>query len=146
MAGNLAYEINRGNTDLYGTWFGAYTSARYSYVQQTGTNVLNQVNKQMIFDCSYSGCHSDYFAFTYPTDSTHRLHLCQVFWTSPVGGGGVTETQAGTIVHELTHFTDIAGTYDWTYGETNVLALAKSTPSQAINNADNYAIFAERMY
>ena len=68
------------------------------------------------------------------------VFLCPVFWSAPALG---TDSKAGTIVHESSHFTRNGGTQDYKYGQTNCAALAISNPSQAVRNADSHEYFAE---
>jgi len=153
MLHNSNYEISRGSTNNYRTWFGTYTYTRYDRVNKLFLAELNILNyyDTVNFDCktclSYPG-YSDAFAYTYPYDTDRHIYLCPVFWTSPVGGNNQIETQAGTIVHELTHFNALGnpGTIDIVYGENDCLNLAYYSPDKAIQNADNYAIFSERMF
>ena len=49
----------------------------------------------------------------------------------------------GTLVHEMSHFTVVAGTDDWAYGQSAAAALAVSNPARAIENADSHEYFAE---
>jgi len=43
----------------------------------------------------------------------------------------------------MSHFTVVAGTDDWAYGQTAAAALAKSSPTKAVDNADSHEYFAE---
>ncbi|KAI0681659.1 lysine-specific metallo-endopeptidase, partial [Cerioporus squamosus] len=54
-----------------------------------------------------------------------------------------TDSRAGTLVHESSHFTKNGGTQDYVYGQSSAKSLAKSNPSEAIFNADNHEYFAE---
>ncbi len=54
-----------------------------------------------------------------------------------------TDSKGGTIVHETSHFTVVAGTNDYAYGQSACKTLAKSNPSRAIMNADNHEYFTE---
>lgn len=53
------------------------------------------------------------------------------------------EIQAGTIIHESSHFTANGGTDDYVYGQTDAKNLAISDPANAVMNADNHEYFAE---
>lgn len=44
---------------------------------------------------------------------------------------------------QSSHFTKNGGTDDHVYGQSAAKALAKSNPSQAIDNADSHEYFAE---
>ncbi|WP_308628312.1 M35 family metallo-endopeptidase [Massilia genomosp. 1] len=39
--------------------------------------------------------------------SANHLYVCGAFWRAPVTG---TDSQGGTLVHEMSHFTAVAGT------------------------------------
>ncbi|HSN85774.1 MAG TPA: M35 family metallo-endopeptidase, partial [Thermoanaerobaculia bacterium] len=54
-----------------------------------------------------------------------------------------TDSKAGTLVHEASHFTVVAGTSDYAYGQTACKNLAISNPTNATRNADNHEYFAE---
>lgn len=51
--------------------------------------------------------------------------------------------QAGTIIHESSHFTKNGGTNDYVYGQSAAKSLALSNPSRAVMNADSHEYFAE---
>ena len=60
--------------------------------------------------------------------------------TAPANG---TDSKAGTLVHETSHFTVVAGTDDHVYGQTGAHNLAVSNPTNAVDNVDNHEYFAE---
>jgi peptidyl-Lys metalloendopeptidase len=66
--------------------------------------------------------------------------LGRVYWSAPATG---TDSQAGTLIHEMSHFTVVAGTDDLADGQTAAEALATSDPDSAIRNADSHGYFAE---
>lgn len=129
---------NDSNTSArYQTWFGAATSSRYNTVS-ANFNAINDAidNQPLTFDCS---CKKTYFAYVYP-NQPYKVYLCRAFWSANVLG---TDSRAGTIVHELSHFTAVAGTDDIVYGQSGAQNLANSNPEQAIENADSHEYFAE---
>jgi peptidyl-Lys metalloendopeptidase len=63
-----------------------------------------------------------------------------VFWTAPLTG---TDSKAGTLIHEMSHFNVVAGTDDHVYGQSGAKSLAISDPAAAIDNADSHEYFAE---
>ena len=75
------------------------------------------------------------YANTYP-----KINLCPAFWSAPATG---TDSRAGTLIHESTHFTRNGGTEDDKYGQPLCAALAITSPSRAIMNADSHEFFAE---
>jgi peptidyl-Lys metalloendopeptidase len=122
----------------YTWWFGAYTSSRYSTVRTHFTNIKSALSSQpYTFDCTCTD--SGTYAYVYPTQP-YRVYLCGAFWSAPNTG---TDSRAGTLVHESSHFNVVAGTDDWAYGQTAAHSLANSNPKHAIDNADSHEYFAE---
>ena len=54
-----------------------------------------------------------------------------------------TDSRAGTLIHEMSHFNAVAGTDDHVYGQSSARSLAISNPADALDNADNHEYFAE---
>jgi len=82
----------------------------------------------------------DCFAYVYPNDSTHTVYIGDDFGPAPNTG---TNSKAGTVIHEASHFNDVVGTDDHTYGTTKTQNLASSSPSTAQDNADNFEYYME---
>lgn len=121
----------------YTTWFGAYNSTRYSKVKSNFTKIGDALNnKAVVVDC---GCTQSYFAYVYP-NQPYKIYVCKAFWSAPNTG---TDSKAGTLVHELSHFDIVANTDDVVYGQSGSKSLAISNPTQAITNADSHEYFAE---
>ncbi len=121
----------------YTTWFGVYDGGRYSHVTTNFSAIKNAMdNAAVTFDC---GCKKKYYAYVYP-DRPYTIYLCSVYWSAPAMG---TDSQAGTLVHEMSHFYVVASTDDYVYGQTNAKNLAISNPNNAVDNADNHEYFAE---
>jgi len=93
-------------------------------------------NAGVAFDCK---CKQNYYAYVYP-NQPYNIYLCKVFWTAPLSG---TDSKAGTLIHEMSHFNVVAGTDDVVYGQTGAMNLASNDPNLAITNADNHEYFAE---
>jgi peptidyl-Lys metalloendopeptidase len=70
----------------------------------------------------------------------YKINLCNVFWTAPLAG---TDSQGGTLIHEMSHFNVCAGTNDNAYRQTACQSLATTNPTKALDNADNHEYFAE---
>jgi peptidyl-Lys metalloendopeptidase len=121
----------------YTTWFGAFSSSGWGTAKSHFVSIKDALdNKPLTFDC---GCKKTYYAYVYP-NQPYKVFLCKAFWAAPMTG---TDSKGGTIIHELSHFTVVAGTDDWAYGQTNAKSLAISNPTRALNNADNHEYFAE---
>jgi peptidyl-Lys metalloendopeptidase len=128
---------SRSTDTAYKTWFGAYTSSRYSTVQSHYNNITSAfVNQRFTFYCD---CTDSSYAYVF-ANQPYRVHLCNAFWNAPMTG---IDSKAGTLVHETSHFTVVAGTQDYAYGTTACKNLAISNPDRAINNADSHEYFAE---
>jgi peptidyl-Lys metalloendopeptidase len=121
----------------YSEWFGVYDAGRYATVSTHYDKILDALSNQaMKFNCD---CNDNYYAYVIPT-KPYEVFLCKLFWTAPLTG---TDSKAGTIIHETSHFNVVAGTQDHVYGQAGCRALAKSNPGNAIGNADTHEYFAE---
>jgi len=80
-----------------------------------------------------------YQAYVHP-DQPYEITVCASFWTEPAIGA---ESQAGAILHEISHFVVVAGTEDVTYSQTLARMTAQYVPAKAILNADSYRYYAE---
>ena len=139
-AENAKGYLNTGATGpRYTSWFGAYTSSRYNSVKQNFAAIdtaMDQSGGQIKINC---GCNQSYYAYVYPT-RPYEIFVCRAFWSAPNTG---TDSKAGTLIHEMSHFNVVAGTDDWAYGQTAARSLANSDPAKAVDNADNHEYFAE---
>ena len=123
----------------YTTWFGAYTSSRYNTAEQHFVDIdaaMDQSGGQVKINC---GCNQSYYAYVYPT-RPYEIFVCRAFWNAPMTG---TDSKAGTLIHEMSHFNVVAGTDDIVYGQSGAKNLASTNPDGALNNADNHEYFAE---
>ncbi|GAB3089411.1 M35 family metalloendopeptidase [Lysobacter terrae] len=123
----------------YTTWFGAYTSARWSTAGQHFAAIDSAIDQnagEVKINC---GCNQSYYAYVYPT-RPYEIFVCRAFWTAPLTG---TDSKAGTLIHEMSHFNVTAGTDDHVYGQSGAKSLAISDPASALDNADNHEYFAE---
>jgi peptidyl-Lys metalloendopeptidase len=134
---SLNYLTSGATGARYTTWFGAYVSSRYSTVKSHFTNIKNAMDTaSMNFDC---GCKKKYYAYVY-ANQPYNIYLCSVYWQAPTTG---TDSKAGTLIHETSHFSIVAGTDDWVYGQSGAKNLAITDPNKAIDNADSHEYFAE---
>jgi peptidyl-Lys metalloendopeptidase len=134
------YSVLSNIGSRYTTWFGAYDFARYQKVYDVlykTTWVLN--NATITYDCYCEANMSQAYAYVTATQP-YRIHLCGAYWAAPVTGSN---SKAGTIFHELTHFTVIGDTRDYVYGQYYSRNLARNNPQLAVWNADNYGYFFE---
>lgn len=128
----------RDTSPRYNAWFGVYSDSRYTQVVSNFTAIAQALENELLqfsCDCTEAGI----FAFVYP-EFPYNITLCPGFGIAAVNGR---DSRAGTIIHELSHFTVVGGTDDHVYGHDGARALAASNPDLAITNADSYEYFAE---
>jgi peptidyl-Lys metalloendopeptidase len=131
------YSGDPAASERYGNWFGAYKASRWNSVKGNFTDIADALtNETFEFFCD---CTMYAYAYVY-ANKPYEIHLCTVFWQAPTTG---TDSKAGTIVHETSHFKAVAGTDDYAYGHSACEALAISNPRRATNNADSHEYFAE---
>jgi uncharacterized Zn-binding protein involved in type VI secretion len=89
------------------------------------------------------------YAYVYPNDQKHIVHVGPTFENAQTSGS---DSKADTIIHENSHFSDVAGTKDEpmdpndpnspvAYGKDNCLTLASNDPNSAKKNADNFSYY-----
>jgi peptidyl-Lys metalloendopeptidase len=129
---------NRRKDAAYKTWFGRYNGSRFSAVLTHYSNIFVAFDAYTVsFHCDCD--EEDTYAYVSP-DQPFNIHLCGLFWDSPTTG---IDSQAGTLVHETSHFFIVAGTHDYAYGMNACKRLAASSPTRAVLNADSHEYFAE---
>lgn len=140
-AANSVSYLNAGTRGArYTTWFGSYTSSRYTTVKDHFMKINNALNNGAVtYDCYCMPSNASAFAYVYPSQP-YIIHLCNAFWAAATAG---TDSKGGTIVHEMSHFTVNGGTSDYAYGQSAAKSLATRTPAKAVQNADNHEYFAE---
>src|SRR5262249_37843775 len=99
-------------------------------------SAMDQNNGQITINC---GCTSSAYAYVYPSQH-YQIYVCNAFWNAPLTG---TDSKAGTLIHEMSHFNVVAGTDDHVYGQAGARNLAISNPNAAVDNADSHEYFAE---
>ncbi|KAI0434168.1 neutral protease 2-like protein [Xylaria sp. FL1042] len=91
----------------------------------------------------YGACSSNVLAYTLPSYS--YIVNCPLYFSalSAITSTCHGQDQATTTLHETTHLTSVAGTDDLGYGYA---AATRLSSSQALNNADSYALFANAIH
>jgi peptidyl-Lys metalloendopeptidase len=127
-------------TARYTTWFGAATTSRIGTAASHYSNIKSSLDtKPIVFNCSCAPQYANAFAYVQP-NSPYVITLCGAFWPASTTG---TDSKAGTIIHETSHFNIVAGTNDNAYGQTAAKSLARTNPTGALNNADSHEYFSE---
>ena len=136
----------RPNAERYLEWFGTYSASRYAQVESGMARIASATSNQTIgFDCDCTnqpGVNpANTFAFVF-TNDPFNMTLCDVFFIVPREG---TDSQSGTIVHEISHFNVVASTDDFSSAldQRGSRSLANSSPANAIRNANAFEYFAE---
>ncbi|MBN1210319.1 MAG: peptidase M35 [Myxococcaceae bacterium] len=138
-SGSLSYLTNTtpSGTARYTTWFGTYSSTGWNTVKSHFSSINSAfTTKSVVVDCS---CSDSAYAYVYPSQP-YKIYVCNAFWSAPNTG---TDSKAGTLIHEMSHFTVVAATDDWAYGQSACKSLAKSSVTKARDNADSHEYFAE---
>jgi peptidyl-Lys metalloendopeptidase len=68
------------------------------------------------------------------------IYLCDSYWNAPDTG---TDSKAGALIHESSHFYVNGGTHDYAYGQIGAGTLTITNPDLAIRNAGSHEYFAE---
>jgi peptidyl-Lys metalloendopeptidase len=132
-----AYLQGQALAARYTGWFGPVDNARATTVARHFAAIRDAFATRLTtVDCA---CTRPWYAYVYP-NAPYTIHVCKAFWTAPMTG---TDSKGGTLVHEMSHFTVVAGTDDWVYGQAAAAALAGSAPDRAIDNADSHEYFGE---
>jgi peptidyl-Lys metalloendopeptidase len=127
-------------TTRYTAWFGQYSASNFMKLKSHFTKLQSTLKtKAVSFDCSCPAGNAMTYAYVYPNQH-YKVYLCSAYWRAPMAGS---DSQGGTIVHELAHFAVVAGTGDYAYGYANARPLAQSNPAKALMNSDSLQYFAE---
>lgn len=98
------------------------------------------LSTRMTCDCSIG---PGYYGFApYTGQNAGKIEICSGFWGRPLSG---INSQAGILVHEVSHLRSGARTDDHVYGFQTVSALGVRDPWTAINNADTFQRFVENI-
>ena len=128
---------SRANAQRYREWFGVYAEGRWNTVQDHFNRIYSALSGRILnFICDDT---TGAFAYVYPSQP-YNIYLGRAFWSAPRTG---TDSKAGTIIHELSHFTILGDTDDVVYGQSGARSLANNNPNNAVRNADSHEYFAE---
>jgi len=143
--------LNTGTVgERYKWWFGTFLTARYNSAKQNFVKIDTAMDLnagQISINCLCDPQYEDAYAYVNPNDP-YKIYVCNAFWAAPMTG---TDSKAGTLIHEMSHFTIVANTDDWVYGQTGAHNLALNNPDRTsgnpstsvVGNADNHEYFSE---
>jgi peptidyl-Lys metalloendopeptidase len=140
LANNAVGYLNGQPGTRYTTWFGSYSSGNWNIAKSHFTKILSALStKSLSFDCTCPAGGPETYAYVY-SNQHYKVYLCGAYWPSVATG---TDSKSGTIIHELAHFTILAGTDDHMYGQSGCKSLAQSSPAKALMNSDSLQYFVE---
>lgn len=131
-------------------YFKSTSSSTVSTVQRVFNNIASQCGSTTSGNSRYycsdilGACSNGVLAYTYP--ATSQMVNCPLFFSGLTALSRVChdQDQATTILHEMTHLTQVKGTSDYGgYGYNFVRSL---TAAQNLNHADTYTLFAQALY
>ncbi|KAF2644800.1 metallo proteinase [Massarina eburnea CBS 473.64] len=137
------------NTAKVNEYFKSTSSSTISTLQSVLNKVVTEcssstsgVSKTYCVD-NYGYCKSNVLAYTIPSYSL--ITNCNLYFTAlpALTKSCHAQDQATTTLHEVTHLSQIKGTDDLGYGYS---AATQLSTSNALNNADSYALFANAIY
>ena len=112
------------------------------YLDQVLTNIDRNLDQATLRPLEPAEDKPEIFAYVYGTEPGRDIYVGEAFWQA---GSNPPDTQAGVLVHEMSHFEDIGGTIDDpdAYGAENSERLARTEPEKAARAADNFEYFVE---
>jgi hypothetical protein len=124
------------NNKLFEMWFGNYNVSNFELVDRNFIFIFSEISKENI-NYTISDFDTDFFAET--TFHGDTITLFPKFWYKAKDSGF--DTKLGILIHEFSHIscetTDLSGSVD------DSLNLAKNSPEEAINAANNYEYYIE---
>lgn len=137
MTNNSVNYLNSTIGSRYTTWFGPNNATNLNTIKAHYASIKNAFDtKAVIVDCN---CSDSAYAYVYK-NQPYRIYVCNAFWSAPMSG---TDSKGGTLIHEMSHFTVVADTDDWAYGQSACRSLTSSNAARARDNADSHEYFAE---
>jgi hypothetical protein len=123
------------------TWFGKTDDVSKKKIQDRIEKMI-ELNKNFKVEQfkPASPEKNDRFAYVYPTDKTNTVYIDKAFHNAPAKG---TDSKAGAISHEMSHFESVGGTKDHQYGPSKSKNLAEKDPEKALENADSFEYYVE---
>ena len=142
-----------GDTIEYRRWFGKYSPSNGEQVRANLKNIARAIRSGTVTgqcdDVGFDACESSTYAFVY-VDEPYLIHLCPNFFRQPTMAQlrpgthrSDNGTRAGTIIHEISHFTTVARTEDECYSRSECGTMAEQDARRAVQNADSYQYFVE---
>ena len=141
------------DTIEYERWFGKFSPSAAERVRRNLKSIAVAIRTGAVTaQCDpvgFDACEQSTYAFVYPNEP-YLIHLCPNFFRQPVMSQlrpgthrSDNGTRAGTIIHEISHFTIVARTEDECYSRSECGSMAERDASRAVQNADSYQYYVE---
>jgi len=128
--------LTRGPDSNFERWFGTPTPENVEHVKRVLSNIQHALANDVSTLVAGQGANSHEVAHV-DSDAPYQITLTPLAFSHAEGSNSL----ESTLVHELSHFTNIGGTHDQSYGRQNDRLLAMTNSGAAVNNADNYGMF-----
>lgn len=142
-----------GPNPTFNRWFGTYNPKSGERVRRVLKAIVKGLRGPDIgvicLNIGQELCDRDTYAFVEKSDP-YNVTYCPAFFEmdtmkdlndDSVRDG--TGTRAGTVVHELSHFSIVGDTEDLCYARDVCTDMAQTSSEDAIHNADSYQFFVE---
>lgn len=142
MLDNSIEELNKAisNNDskLTSRWFGDNNPVTIKRNYKNMHKVLDEIG--VLFDCEEMKNETGLYAMVYK-DNPFVIFLAPLFWKAPLTGY---DSKAGVLIHELSHFSETAESFDIAANYQSTLYL-RSISILPIYNANSYEYFSEEV-
>lgn len=149
----LQAAVQIGDTDEFRRWFGDYTRRGADDLRRDLKSVYTAIRDEdmhnICVNTGSDGCKGDTYAYIY-RDEAWTIHYCRPFFglpsvigISPSAPNLENGTIEGTVIHEISHFDQTAGTEDYCYSRTDCARMARWDSNSARRNADSLQYYAE---
>lgn len=142
-----------GPNPVFQRWFGRYNAKSGDTVRRNLKSIVKALRSggvsAVCINIGEDLCDGETFAFV-DTDEPYEINLCPNFFSmdtmkdltaaSARNGNG---TRAATLIHEVSHFSNVAQTVDLCYSRGDCSEMARTQMQSALRNADSYQYFAE---
>ena len=131
---------NEADQAHFARWFGTTSEAARETIYKR-VRVLTRINREYaVANFRFArDVEQGVFAFVHPNDPGKIFVAAQFVYAPFVG----TNSRAGTVCQEMSHFAVAGGTRDFAYQPPACKRLARSAPNMALYNADNFEFWIE---
>ena len=131
----LNYLDEKGGDSYYTKWFGIYNTERFNTVESGYRKIRGAMDNPITLNCPTSSICNGAVAYVYK-NQPYNIWFCMNHIN------GKSAAYIGEVfMHEISHWNITMSTEDHVYGKSGCLDLAKKSPAEAIDNADNICFY-----